>query len=105
SEPPPADEGERRKRTCEPSDPARGVQEAHAGAAGVKQIECRNDDQHVERAGHERLEPVEAYEQAQLALERDRRAADPRGMSWSYFGCALSRPRLRRADPAHEEPR
>ena len=57
----------------EPTDADGGVEQADARLVEVEQLERRDDDEHVQRAGDERLRRVEADEGAQLRLPDDRR--------------------------------
>ena len=56
----------------QPTDSDGGVEEADAGLVEVEQLERRDDDEHVERSGDERLRPVQADERAQVRLPDDR---------------------------------
>ncbi len=66
------DERERAEAAEEPSDPDRRVEEPDARLAEVEQLEGRDDDQHVERAGDQRLRAVEPDDQPQARVAPDR---------------------------------
>ena len=57
----------------EPTDAHRGVEQPDAGLVELEQLERGDDDEHVERAGDERLRRVEANERSEGRLARDRR--------------------------------
>ena len=71
----PSDERERGESPEEAADADRRVQEADARLTQVEQLERRDDDQDVERTRDQRLGPVEADDQPQVAIRRDRAEA------------------------------
>ena len=74
-EPPPADQGERDGDADDAADADRGVEEAEARVADVEQVERRDDDQHAQRAGDDRLAEVEEDDDAGVALSPERAEA------------------------------
>ena len=64
-------EHERHEASHEASDPERRAQVADAGVARVDQLERDEHDEHVERAGDERLRGVEARHRRHVAIAGD----------------------------------